>query len=557
MTAAVAGSIRRPVSRRLLIRLALRRDRVMVPVWYAVLVLVCYASAASTTALYATEAARVRAAEAINASPGLVAMYGPILDVRSTGELAMTKMTVLYAVLVAVMVLLVVRRHTRLDEEGGQAELMAGAAMTAVAPLWSAVIVGIGVSLVLGLLAAGANAAGGLPVLGSLAFGATWAGVGVVGTGLTAVACQLSPSARTCAAIASTAIGALFVLRAVGDTTDASWLSWITPFGWNTQARAYGETRWWVLLLYAALAGGLVVVAGGLRSRRDLGAGIIEPRPGPATGSPRLATAVALNLRVHTPMLVGWTAATAVMGLVFGAISPTFDAFDSEGIRDMLTRIGGEGAFRDTLLGAVISVIAVVVTCFAVAVVAHGGSDEHAGRTEEVLATATSRSQAFVATAIVALAGATWLLLVAGVTLAVGVGGDSDHSFGLLVASALVTVFVQVPVRAWQIEHYVRPFARAHEYIAHIDADVVIVDPTTSWYGIDLVRNEPLLRNRPKALRAFYLRPEEKRALAERFGSRVHMLQASELAALGLPTFPSRFRQPVWPPVPDSGQVKY
>ena len=46
----------------------------------------------------------------------------------------------------------------------------------------------------------------------------------------------------------------LFVLRAVGDTTEASWLSWLSPFGWNTQLRAYGDTRWWVLLLYVALA---------------------------------------------------------------------------------------------------------------------------------------------------------------------------------------------------------------------------------------------------------------------------------------------------------------
>lgn len=421
----------------LLIRLALRRDRVMVPIWYAVLILVCYASAASTPALYATEAERVRAADAINASPGLVALYGPILDVRSTGELAMTKLTVLYAVLVAVMLLFVVRRHTRLDEEGGQAELMGGAAMRAGAPLRSAIVFGAGVSLVLGLLASVANIAGGLPVLGSLAFGASWAGVGLVGAGLTAVACQLSPSARTCAAIASAAIGALFVLRAVGDTTDASWLSWLSPFGWNTQLRAYGDTRWWVLLLYVGLAGGLVVVASALRSRRDLGAGIVAPRPGPATGSPRLAGAVALSLRVHAPLLVGWTAATAVMGLVFGAISPTFDAFDSEGIREMLERIGGEGVFRDTLLGAVVSVIAVVVSCFAIAVVGHGGSDEYDGRTEQVLATATSRSRTFLATAIVALGGATWLLLVTGVTLAVGVGNDTDHSFTWLVVSAL------------------------------------------------------------------------------------------------------------------------
>ena len=48
-----------------------------------------------------------------------------------------------------------------------------------------------------------------------------------------------------------------------------------------------------------------------------------------------------------------------------------------------------------------------VVTCFAIAVVDHGGSDEHDGRTEQVLATATSRSRSFAATLAVALGGAT------------------------------------------------------------------------------------------------------------------------------------------------------
>jgi hypothetical protein len=117
----------------------------------------------------------------------------------------------------------------------------------------------------------------------------------------------------------------------------------------------------------------------------------------------------------------------------------------------------------------------------------------------------------------------------------------------LFIASALVTVFVQLPVRAWQVERYVRPFAKAHDYIAHLDADVVIVDPTSSWYGIDLIRNDPLLLNRPKVISAFYLRPGDKRALAERFGPRVHLLQPSELSQFGIPVFPSRFRAPVWP----------
>ena len=90
---------------------------------------------------------------------------------------------------------------------------------------------------------------------------------------------------------------------------------------------------------------------------------------------------------------------------------------------------GGAGAFRDTLLSAVVSVTAVVVTCFGIAVVGHAGNDEHDGRTEEVLATATSRSRAFLSSGIVALGGATWLLLTTGVALALGVGNDTDHSF--------------------------------------------------------------------------------------------------------------------------------
>jgi len=135
---------------------------------------------------------------------------------------------------------------------------------------------------------------------------------------------------------------------------------------------------------------------------------------------------------------------------------------------------------------------------------------------------------------------------------AAGIGG-LRASFGdafvrrAIVASALLTVLVQIPVRAWQIERYVRPFAEAHEYIHHLDADVVIVDPTSSWYGIDLVRNDPFLRDSPKVVSAFGLRRELKAELAARFGPRVHFVEPRELAQFGIPTFPSRFRNPIWP----------
>jgi ABC-2 type transport system permease protein len=423
-----------------LARLALRRDRVLVGVWVPVLVGVCYASAAATESLYPTVADRVAASQAINASPAVVALYGPIVELRSIGELAMTKMTVLYAVFVALLSLVLVRRHTRSEEETGQAELLGGTAIGRDAPLAAAVLQASVVSLGVGLLAALADIAGGLHVVGSLAFGASWAGIGLVSTGLTAIACQLSASSRTCAAISGGALGALFLVRAVGDTS-APWLGWLSPFGWSTRLHAWSDPHWWVLLLYVATAAVLVALAHALRARRDVGAGVLPPRPGPATGSPRLADAIALSVRLHGPTVLIWSVAMGVVGVVLGSIAPNIGSMlESPGARDMMARLGGRGALADTLLAAELSMTAVIVTCFAIASVAHGGADERDGRTEEVLATATSRTRAFVATLLVALVGAAWLLLVTGLAVSIGYGaaaGDLGGTFGRIVPAAL------------------------------------------------------------------------------------------------------------------------
>ncbi|OIJ24614.1 ABC transporter permease [Nocardioides luteus] len=414
----------------LLTRTALRRDRVIIPVWVAVLTLMVYASAVGTESIYSSEAERVHTAEGLNASGATVALYGPILDVHSLGELAMTKMTVLYAIFVAVLLVVLVRRHTRVEEESGRLELVGGTAVGAEAPTASALVEATGVSLLVGVLAALASIGGGLPATGSIVFGATWTGIGLVATGITAVTSQLSASARTCASLTAGAIGVLYILRAIGDTS-VSWLSWLTPFGWNTQIRAWSEPRWWMLLLYVGLAVVLVGVARVLHGRRDLGSGMIAARPGPAVGSPRLADALALCVRLNSSALITWSIAIAAMGAVFGAIVPGFgDLLDSDSAQEMLQRLGGEGAMADTMVAAVLSIVAIVITFFAISVISHAGSDESDGRAETVLATATSRSRWYWSAVLVAFAGALWLLFLAGLFMWIGFGaaGSADGS---------------------------------------------------------------------------------------------------------------------------------
>ncbi|WP_436699726.1 ABC transporter permease [Nocardioides sp. BYT-33-1] len=415
----------------LLLRLGLRQDRILAPVALAVLVLMSVASAAATPGLYADQADRIRAAEAINASPGIVALYGPVLDVASEGELAMTKMTVLYAVFVAVLFVVVVRRHTRVEEETGRTELIGGTAVGRHAPLVATAAEAVLLALALGLLTALGNTLAGLDALGSVAFGALWAGTALVAAGVGAVTAQLSASARTCAAYAAGTIGLLFVLRAVGDTGPA-WVSWLSPLGWNTQTRAYGEVRWWLLPCYAWVAAGLLGVAFWLRSRRDLGSGLVPARPGPRTGSPRLADAFALTVKVHATTLALWSSAAAALGVVFGMIAPGIgDLLDSDVAQSIIDELGG------ALVAAILSILAVVLTYFSVTVVSHAGRDEEDGRVELVLATATSRGHWFAASATLALVGTGWLLAVTGVGLWIGYAAADGPGIGNLLLAAL------------------------------------------------------------------------------------------------------------------------
>ena len=162
-----------------LVRLALRRDRLVLPLWIGLSASMVWFSASATVDLYPNEAARIEAANMINSTASLVALYGPIYDPTSLGALSMTKMTAVYASLVSILMVTLVVRHTRAEEEAGRLELVGSGVVGRAAPMTAALLVVGGASAVLGLLAAAGLLAAGLPVVGSLIFGAGWAATGL------------------------------------------------------------------------------------------------------------------------------------------------------------------------------------------------------------------------------------------------------------------------------------------------------------------------------------------------------------------------------------------
>jgi len=96
-----------------LVRLALRRDRWLVPAWVGLFAAMAWFSASATVGLYPDLASRIEAANTINSTASAVALYGPIYDPTSLGALSIVKLTAVFAALLSIlMVMLVGAAHS-------------------------------------------------------------------------------------------------------------------------------------------------------------------------------------------------------------------------------------------------------------------------------------------------------------------------------------------------------------------------------------------------------------------------------------------------------------
>jgi ABC-2 type transport system permease protein len=435
-----------------LVRLNLRRDRIMLPAWLAVFVLMGAGSAAATVGLFPTVPARVQAAESFNNAQALVAFYGKVYDPTSLGALATIKLAGTGAIFVAVLAILTMVRHTRAEEETGRLELVGATVVGRQAALTAALIVTVGTNLALAVFTALGMTAAGLPLDGSVAFGLAWAGVGIAFAAVAAVTAQLTTTARAATGLAVGFLGLVYVLRAIGDTATAAgpkFLTWLSPIGWGQQFRPYAGNRWWVLLITFGFAA--VVTAGAylLVSRRDLGAGLLPDRLGRGTASPSLRSPLALAWRLQRGLLLAWVAGFAVLGSLLGNIASNVSGFvNNPAARDFFVRLGGEKALIDMYLTTMIGVVGVVASAYGVQAASRLRVEESAQRAEPVLATGITRRAWILSHTLVALVGVTLVVLVAG--LAAGLAHGAQVGDMSQVGRVFTAALVQLPA-AWVV----------------------------------------------------------------------------------------------------------
>jgi ABC-2 type transport system permease protein len=423
-----------------MLRLYLRRDRVVLPLWVLLLSLpLAGVYIASIEAIYPTPADRAGLAATIMASPAQRAVYGQVYN-DTLGAVGVWKAGIFH-LLIAVAVILTVIRHTRADEETGRTELLDSTAVGRHAGLTGALLLALGASAATGAIGAAGLLTTDVPAAGSWAFGAALACSGLVFTAVAAVAAQLSPGARFARGAAFGVLAGAFTLRAVGDAGSGT-LSWLSPLGWSLQVRPYAGDRWWVLLLHLTATAALTWLAYRLAARRDVGAGMLPDRPGPRRAAPTLAGAFGLAWRLDRGSLLLWTTALVLYGVLVGSVVHGIGAeVGSDSARDIVVRLGGTEALEQAFVAVAFSMLGMVAAAFAVSLVLRLQQEEAAGRAETLLAGALGRDRWLASHLVIALAGSAIAILAAGVVAGTVYGvavGDVGGPWATVVGSAAV-----------------------------------------------------------------------------------------------------------------------
>jgi ABC-2 type transport system permease protein len=439
-----------------LLRLALRLDRIRMPVWVLALTAQAVSQAAGTFAQYPTEADLARLAgvvEATGTNPALVALTGPAYEPSTYGGLTAWQVVTFQTALIGLMCILLVTRHTRAEEESGRADLVHAGPVGRYALPAAALLYVLVVNVLLAALSVLGYIGYGLPLASSVALAVGCGVGGMVFAAVGLLAVQLTDHGRTANGIAGAVLGLAFLLRAIGDSAAAtdqdswlSWLTWVSPIGWIEELRPFAGERWWALALPVALFLVVMVGVAALIRHRDVGAGMLAQRQGEPEAPPGLRSPLGLAWRLQRGSLLGWSIAIFVTGASFGGLAQDMEAFakgDPNITKTMAEFTGASGGIVNLYLAAIFAWIGSVVAIYAVQATLRLRSEESDNRAEPVLAGAVGRIQWAISHVVWALAGSVVVMAAGGLGAGLAHGlraGDVGAELPRLLGAALAQV---------------------------------------------------------------------------------------------------------------------
>jgi len=383
-------------------------------------------------------------------NPAIRMMQGVPVALDTPGGFAVWDGGWVIQLVLAVWAILTTTRLLRGEEDLERTDLvLAGPVRTSTATTTVLSVLG-GVALVLGSVVAITMAVGGTGLVGSVLLGTALAGITATFVSIAAIASQLVDVRRRAAALTAAVLAASYVLRMVGNSSDArSWVRWCTPLGWLDELTSYGAPDLRALLPIAVVPVLLAAVAVLLRSRRDTGGALLSRESGRAARLRHLGGPTAFAWRSNRAVLIGWAVGLGVFAAVMGSLIGTMIEWlaGDESYQRMMASVGLDSAM------STLGFLAMMGSMFGVAVglqvawrLGSVRSEEESGRAEAVLARPVSRVRWLGGHTALAFSGAVLLLVVSGVALWLGV--EASGGGGIAWDDALKSVLNTAPLVA-------------------------------------------------------------------------------------------------------------
>ena len=421
-----------------LTRFAVRCDRVRILAWIAGIVLLVVVTVASVKGLYPNQAELDKAARASEDNAAAIIFNGPPQALDTVGGQVAFQTGTWGLILMGLMSVFMVGRLTRGEEQAGRVELLRALPVGPHSLAGAAIVTVAAMNVIAGALVTLSLVTIGLPGTGSIVFGLSFTLFGLLLAACTLAAAQVSENTRVVYAIGGIVLGVSFVLRALGDIGDGT-ISWLSPIGWAQKTRPFAGERWWPFLVVVAATGLIAWLAVILARRRDLGAGLVAPRPGRARAKPSLGTPLGLAVRLQRGSLIGWSSGLAALAVAYGSITDSINEFveDNKTLTDIVAA-QGQGTLVEQYMAMSFRILALVAAAFAVQSALRIRSEETSGYAEGVLATPVSRVRWATSHLAMAFGGTLVVLLLVGATFGVSdaaVTGDTNAIWQSIVGS--------------------------------------------------------------------------------------------------------------------------
>jgi ABC-2 type transport system permease protein len=227
-------------------------------------------------------------------------------------------------------------------------------------------------------------------------------------------------------------------LRAVADTTSGAlgWLRWATPLGWAEELRPFADPQPLVLVLPLLASAGLLVAAGALWVRRDVGSGLLPARDTVAPRLRLLGSPVAQALRSERGTLAAWLVGVGAVALLMGYLSDAVNAdVLSDEVQEQLEKLGAVSVVTaEGYLGFAFLFVVLALSLFCCMQVGAVRDEESAQRLETLLAQPVARRRWLAGRLLLAAGAAAVVALAAGLLAWVGA---ASQDAGVSLASLL------------------------------------------------------------------------------------------------------------------------